>query len=946
MIDTSTTLQTLLECRLIDRENESLINRTLTNHNIITISDLLGVTDPHVYRGVGLEKAGKILDLQKKVRQFVDSDIDLVEYMQRCDVDQIIQLDGIPENILEIPLGWLLSSSKVGEKYDSIIRNTLSGKNIKDILSLDISRLETQRGIGKKKVRDVRELLEDIKSLIEDREQLEDLLTEYIESGKVPVLPSRGNENESYASLIKRFIQEVSEVYREQNEGDIADAIELIYKHGYDQNQVAIRKNKDRETIRLWMTSNQLHHKSFIWGLRNIVSRADETQFYTISEDFRNIMKKIQLLCETTPLKCSLEQLLGADVDDNIINFVLDYVDAKILDGGYTRIKEEFIVVNCDLKHVKDKWQKIFELLVQVVKPISKESIILHIRRKFKSLPSNVENIIMSIIENSNQFVSEHTGIVTTYQLRWDQLKSMQSRVERILYEYKDLMHKTDIESEYMRRLHESGLEKPNSFLIKSSKNILEIYEGGTWVWREYTKETKTITRDKLVRQYAASQQKFRFEEIMEYLQQIIPSVKERTVKTLLTKYCISTIEGYYVDKNSNVNSNDLHKISMDDIVPDLIKIMNKNQEYTYKELSEAYRTEYGISVPDSKIRRTCENTDVFSIISTGVRRVPIKIKINPAWDGSYEVKDKKRGIQAEWKRNVREEIINKLRYSPNYEMKRSELCKYLESFIPKDVKKNGLYKIFNDESIFIVKKTDNGNNATISLDQKVWEEKSKSNLSDNVDNASVCQYGDSDIVLLQKQQHLLRNPFYNMSTKTDDLKNLCSSTKSFVSWNLQRLEEENMSIKDFEEVWEYMLEQMNIYDGGEDNAYYRMLNMLYGYMFGSTTRTDRYYLWVEIRLNFEPYLKKLLILNNYPTIDNEGRDLQLQKLIDLCQRNDFFPKREDKCHISSCIGGMLKKRNYKGHNAENTPNDNIIVQNIQMAIILYLYISMQFRNK
>ena len=212
MIDTSTTLQTLLECRLIDRENESLINRTLTNHNIITISDLLGVTDPHVYRGVGLEKAGKILDLQKKVRQFVDSDIDLVEYMQRCDVDQIIQLDGIPENILEIPLGWLLSSSKVGEKYDSIIRNTLSGKNIKDILSLDISRLETQRGIGKKKVRDVRELLEDIKSLIEDREQLEDLLTEYIESGKVPVLPSRGNENESYASLIKRFIQEVSEV--------------------------------------------------------------------------------------------------------------------------------------------------------------------------------------------------------------------------------------------------------------------------------------------------------------------------------------------------------------------------------------------------------------------------------------------------------------------------------------------------------------------------------------------------------------------------------------------------------------------------------------------------------------------------------------------------------------------------------------------------------------
>lgn len=939
MIDASTSLQALLECKLIGREDESLVNRTLANHNIITISDLLDVKDPNEYRGIGLKKVGKILELQKTIRQILDSDIDLATYMQRCDdATQVYQLDGIPKDVLEIPLEWLLSSGKVEEKYTSIIRNSLNGGNIEDFLTLGISQIEQQYGIGKKKIQQIKELLGEIKSFVEDKERLEQLSAEYAESKHIPVLPSPGNEDESYASLIKRFIGEVVVVYRRNEKEDAADAIELIYKYGQDRNLVAIRKEKNVETIRQWTTSNQPQYRSFMWVLHNIVSGADENQHYTISEDFRNAMEKVQQLCDTTPLKSSLEQLLGNGVDDCVIKFVLDYANALVFDRPHTRIKEEFIVANCDLKPLNDKWKEIFEFLVKAIKPVIKESIILHIRKKFKSLPPNVERILMDIIENSNQFISKCDGKVTTYQLRWDELAGMQSRIERILYEHKNSMHKADIEAEYMRRLHESGLEKPEVFKINSSKNIFQLIEGGTWIWREYTDETRTITREKLIRQYAARQQKFRLEEIMEYLQEIIPSIKEGTVKTLLTKYCISTTEGFYVDKNSKVDSNDLHKSTKADIVPDLIKIMNKNQEYTIYELSDAYSAEYGIAIPVSKIRRACKDVDVFFIVSHGKRGkgAPTKVKINPSWDGHYETKDRKQGVQAEWKHNVLEEAINKLRYSPNYEMILSELSQHLMSFIPKDIKKNNLYKIFNDESIF--RKSNDGNNVTISLNQQVWKEESKRN------DASICKYQESDFELLQKQQQLLKDPFYNMSTKTDDLKNLCSSTKSFISWNLQRIEEENMGIGNFEEVWEYMIENMNIYNGGENNAYYRMLNRLYGYMFGSTTRTDRYYLWIEICLNFEPYLKKLLALNNYAVTDRDGNNLQLKKLIELCQNERILPRKEDRCYISSCIGGILKKRNFKGHNAEDTPTDNIIVQNIQMAIILYLYISMQFK--
>ena len=128
---------------------------------------------------------------------------------------------------------------------------------------------------------------------------------------------------------------------------------------------------------------------------------------------------------------------------------------------------------------------------------------------------------------------------------------------------------------------------------------------------------------------------------------------------------------------------------------------------------------------------------------------------------------------------------------------------------------------------------------------------------------------------------------------------------------------------------------------------------MLYGYMFGSTTRTDRYYLWVEIRLNFEPYLKKLLSSNGFSIMsvvkNNEGmdetREKALKELINLCQSNKILPPRDANCHITQCISNLLSKRNFRGHNAEDTPNDTIIVQNIQKTITLYLYTTMQFMN-
>ena len=108
------------------------------------------------------------------------------------------------------------------------------------------------------------------------------------------------------------------------------------------------------------------------------------------------------------------------------------------------------------------------------------------VRSRGEGLPEFAENIILGIIENSPQFESETIGLMTSYKLTWSELTTMQSRIERILYDSGQAMPKCDIEVVYNRLLRENGMSDPEVFQIKNSKNIHELYEGGTWIWKEF----------------------------------------------------------------------------------------------------------------------------------------------------------------------------------------------------------------------------------------------------------------------------------------------------------------------------------------------------------------------------------------------------------------------------------------------------------------------------
>ena len=816
---------------------------------------------------------------------------------------------------------------------------------LQDLQRVSIEEFSYYQGVGNGKI----EKLQSLKTLLNDN--LEHILSKdesvrwYQNSLIAPSLPFACGD--TLAQDVLRFIHEYIALHKGQNIRDgVAQCIELIFLHGYDIKNTATHCGLTKERVRQLVYSTA--HQSFFNKLRQMafkeLSGYDKPKFI-LSKEFKEKLNELKSNTRSGMLKTEFAQKIGLSlVDDNVhkdgvLDFLNELLDFKIFSGCVhgTRVANDYLI-RCNIKNLTKVWGLVFKTLDSFIKPFIKEELISLIQKKSPGISADVINTVVGIIESDQElFVVTKNGPATKYQLRWDALQSMQSRIERILYESKKPLQKQDIKNEYDRRLQMYGMTDPDVFIIRKSKNIFQLYEGGTWIWGEYADCKNSISQLGLVRQYAAEHQRVLLSDVVEHVRKFIPNAEEKSIRALLSKCCNATASDYYIYETCQDLFPEEQVVTNADLLPEVVKILKKGTKYTYQEICDLFTQKYGYSITKAKIVKICSNKDVFIVESPKSRRDRCRVMINPDWDGTYEVRTLERGIQAKWKKDVREEMINKLRYSPNYEMERNALIAQIKSDIPKDVSNSGVYTIFKDR-IFSIKEDSNGK-TVIALNIKVWEAESKQSIE--TDNAS--RYEATEQSLKDIQQKESTKPlYYNMSRTNEEMDHLFSLTKSFISHNLNLLDRDGMGIADVKAAWSYMIKQMRVQERGEENAYYRMLNQLYSYLFIHTTPHDRYYLWVEIRFHFEPYLKSLLTLKGYSICKEDGKYKQLKELIALCQTQHILPNRDEN-NISRYIGNMLKNRNWKGHNAEDTPNDVVVIQNIQQCLTLYLYTSMRF---
>lgn len=790
------------------------------------------------------------------------------------------------------------------------------------------------------------------------------LLQKIVEYISIPVIPTDTDQEESFAQMLKRFLKEFVSVSK--NKIDILTtpqqvrekAVECTYIHGYNHDITASELHKDREYIRQLTSSlNPKDSYSFVRELRNMVfsNQTHNKGYFTLSERFIAKLKEVDGWCQRAISKSSFMEKCGQGADEKTLLFGIDFTGTNLYAGNSreeTRINDDFII-KCSCTDLKSEyWGAIFNILNDKIKPYSKAELRKDIQKKFPRISSGLLNIIFEMIEDSSQFEKTGENFGRSYQLSWKDLSGVQSRVERILYDSQEQMQREKIESIYHELLAKNKLPRDlKSFKISSARrssvdgnkeitNIVEQQAGGYWIWKELATHPSTMTLKDVVERYVIEKRGVLIEDTIKHVRTFIPTANEKSIKSLLNTFCYTTREKTYVYKTAIKEFPKLHfLLGEKQILDNIVKAMQLSKDYTVKDLHLLYFEKYGVTITEQKIYRIVTKYDnLFVIIKGEGRRNPIKIKLTKDYKSIFESINLEKNktttnYRCEYKNTITAHALSILRGVEGHQMQLKELVRIVKTHIPNNIKFNNIYKIF-DSSLFIKKKDDkNPKNIIILLNTDAWEQKYEEEIKSS-ERQSMIQV-DKDGTQSSKPQTIKPTSTSAFVFNPDQhMKDLKAGVKNMIYYYLNKLKKDDNVTIDFDIAWDNMIDLIGIIQEPINGGWRRLFGYLYNYIFFSTTHNERYNLYTELRLSYEPLIKSLYKAL-YPEEDIvSGLGTNIKNL----QKKNILPKETQYCHITRYISHIINTRNTKTHEQEYTPDDGVLITRYKEFLTLYLY--------
>lgn len=834
-------------------------------------------------------------------------------------------------------------------------------KTISDLIDTSLEKLTNIPGLGAVKIQSIMQLIE----LLKDDCIVNAVIEHYEKYENFSILPCEGRIDESAGNVIKRFLKEYICLFRGLKENGMMsntfirhDLVELAYVYNYSKEMIAENKKIDVERVRQILTSDKNIHKSFVWQVRRMVKDGymdSDASLIFLSDVLKGHLNDIELFCRNCPTLEALKNKMGlgnSDEDRAALAFIRHYVGAKLFGGEQgvgTRIKEQFIV-HVDVSKLVKCWGKVFLLLDNTIVPFAKEALLIDMKKTKPKMSDELQNVIINIIENSNQFVKIRDGQVVKYQLHWKDLCSMQSRVERIVYEMGKTCTRQEIIQEYNNRAilydvdafnEKIGIRSKRSSGINrriNIQNIVEYTAGGVWAWKDTLESLKTFTMSDIIKKYFIQNEEGSLEDVYNYVSQYIENPNKKSVKTTLSSLCYSLKRGYYVYRHSS-RARAKSITTRADITPYLVNLLQKHQACTYNELWDKLLIN-DTRVHKSKIVHCCtKHPEIFVINKGKSLREEHRISLNPNWSGELAIKVAPQGRpKKSYIILMKECAVNLLRSAENYTMPKRDVVSNIAKYLPENIKPNNVYKIFNDP-IFVSNII--GRVAYLSLDKEVWKKKYQSDVESHTKQSIQELSNTSNVKKEEDANNTSVGALFQVDFATDrDMINLGERVEQQLYFELSQIARDNMNIGEFKFVWSQMLELMDVKREHRDSAYKRMLRNLYGYIFGKTDVDDRYYLFTEIRLCIEPFLKIII-----EKINGQNDISGLAKVVAECQNMGILPYRDNSKALSRFLTGVIYSRNDKGHIAEFTPSDSDMIQKIKHALVICIYATYKYMS-
>ena len=833
----------------------------------------------------------------------------------------------------------LLSRKLIDGKYRQLINVTLAAKciySVDDVLNMHD--IENYRGIGSKKATLIRELQNDIRHIIAfesgDLSTMNDDNNDNNLSvvNDVDYLPKECPQDATITELMTIFVREFCECIQEcnpNNQPKITKAVVIKRKYidGLSKDailfdsQVNVTNGERVRQIYCEFSADigrvisaelqNPHQFRKKYGLDNVM----------LHPAFVEKLRYVVTFMDNCPTEESFAKMLGCAQKSPIIDFALGLSNKKICNVVSTLLRGNFISP-VDSVELKDGVNLVFDKLESEVEPYHEFELRRFLLSKIGGRKDTIVEAICKMMNNSPQFEKKDDK----YQLTWGELHSVQTRVERILFENGGEMTKEEISLEYDRRLSIYGEKCPKVKNYRESNKIASV-RAGVWCWRR-NESVKRINVQEIVRSFVATNKRVSFEQVYDEVSQYVDNLKEKSIRTYITSCAYETSNHDFIFKECRKEFEDVEfYIPTEQLLQEIISVMPTDNSFcTLNEIQKKYEDRYcklvGRGSRDRLMYKCCyNNKDIFESKKECDRGKRVYYRLRDDYDKvltkrlNYK-QNRPVNRKTEHTQRIINEAINILQSQDNCTMMQAELVKQLKPLKPKDRSNTLFYKILND-IIFV--KSGEGKGASISLNPDFYP------------RTSVVEAETTMVEQMPTEQRPKRDDTAAITILTDsEFDAIKDGVYECIELHLDWIKRDGMEISNFKDAWNAFVQICGVRTESVKGAFQRTFRLLHRYLIYSTNIDERFYLYDELNRRYEEYISKISL---------DG-DSTLSKQIELARDRSLLPPRDKYCNINKYISNLIYYRNGPAHKNGKTPPDSYMINAICQALTLYLYIA------
>ncbi len=663
-----------------------------------------------------------------------------------------------------------------------------------------------------------------------------------------------------------------------------------------------------------------------------------------IGEKFVGVLKQCEILLEYQkiiegPYSALAEFIksVRCRIDSDKILFIKEIPDIKDLDNYSKNFLYEMIGVyekeidytndvvllkNSDIGCVRGLYSDMVEVLRMYPFSFNPESDLERLFVRKKSLLKNLP-LVTYIVQNSGMFEDVNDGLK---QVKFKYLYPTGVRFARILLDNPKphRMHKDDVLAKYNEIARAYGLVDYNDrdFSITRCDFIESEGKSGFWKLKDMSVTTDNARKGAtdLVRDFLAtlaSVQEFHIDALKKYLKDVNRECPDRSLRTTINGLGYITKEkgkGIYILKDSSSKD----KWTIVELIESMVTILAsdaKDRTMSKTDLKAKLKKLKGKNVNDGTWCNAIKKApELFSVSKNGRRGELVSLLPDTIENIDFSIYEPEKG-SPEYRKAVYQTAIDELLRCKDYTMLLRDLKNIVEKEVPDDIYNNIIYRIFNQEDIFIKSNTEP---KYITLNLEVYKK----------------LYADADKSLFDSDKD---------SKVSKDLENFNYG----FDWNILKMEilshqneaflpsltsaEKNVVLDKMYEIMKGKLQELT-----SERQFWKTLDLLNRLYLYPTSCYDRELLSTKLILGVENYLSNLLELNGL-----ESGESGLYNKILIAQTSNLLPNRNFSHKINALIGYVISSRNNYSHNNNEKNNGfNAVLINIDRCLKFYIYIA------